>query len=104
MVAAEARASGLPLIVPDDGGAGDQFVMGQGRRYPAHDAAGLASAIIDFLADRSSRARTVAIAAAPGISDMGDHFAHRFGLYIAPPPPGYRWPLDWNHARIKASG
>lgn len=81
MVAAEARASGLPLIVPDDGGAGDQFVPGQGRRYPAHDAAGLAGAIADFLADGPAQARAAAVAAAPGIADMDDHFARLFALY-----------------------
>jgi alpha-1,6-mannosyltransferase len=81
MVAAEARASGLPLIVPDDGGAGDQFVAGQGYSYPAHDAAGLAGAIGTFLADGSSLHRGAAILAAPQIPDMDDHFARLFAAY-----------------------
>ncbi len=41
MVAAEAKASGLPLIVPDEGGAADQFSNGQGGVYTARSPASL---------------------------------------------------------------
>lgn len=81
MIAAEAKASGLPLIVPDEGGAGDQFVEGQGRRYRARDRAALANAITDFLGHAPSHERANAVAASAIIPNMNYHFSTLFGAY-----------------------
>lgn len=83
MVAAEAKASGLPLIVPDDGGASDQFTPGMGRRYQARNPAALAEAIAAFIASDPAAHRARAIRAAPGVPDMDDHFDRLFGAYAA---------------------
>ncbi len=81
MIAAEAKASGLPLIVPDEGGAADQFVAGQGRRYRSQDMVALAQAVTAFLADSPERDRAAATAAAASVPDMDDHFRRLFARY-----------------------
>jgi len=81
MVAAEGKASGLPIIVPDEGGASDQFVEGQGARYKARSAAALAAAIADFLAGDPVGARLRATAAAGAVPTMEAHFETLFNLY-----------------------
>ncbi|PZU09344.1 MAG: glycosyl transferase family 1 [Sphingobium sp.] len=79
MVAAEARASGLPVIVPDEGGASDQ-ARGGGFRYAATQAESMAMAIRDFIATREA-AREQATAAAPGVRTMDVHFDDLFATY-----------------------
>jgi alpha-1,6-mannosyltransferase len=75
MVAAEARASGLRVIVPDRGGAADHAV-GAGMTYMACDPASAASAILAALAlprpVETGHVRT-----------MDDHFAELFARYQA---------------------
>lgn len=83
MVAAEAKASGLPLIVPDDGGAGDQFAPGQGRLYPARNAAALADAITGFVSGSPAMDRAAAAVHARDVPDMDDHFDRLFATYAA---------------------
>ncbi|WP_068074523.1 glycosyltransferase [Novosphingobium lentum] len=83
MVAAEAKASGLPLIVPDEGGAADQFVPGQGELFRACSTASLASAIDRFITGGVGRARSRAVAAAPLVESLDDHFAKLFAAYEA---------------------
>ena len=82
MVAAEARASGLPIVVPDGGGAGDQALDGAGVRYAAGDAASAATAIGTAI-ERLPALRAAAVLAAPGVRTMDRHFAELFGLYAA---------------------
>ena len=79
----EAKASGLPIIVPDEGGASDQFVEGQGARYKARSASALAAAIAGFLAGDPDGARWRATAAAGGVPTMEAHFETLFALYAA---------------------
>ena len=81
MVAAEAKASGLPIIVPDEGGASDQFVEGQGRRYAARSGSALAAAITDFFAGDPDGDRARAVANAPAVPTMEMHFEALFSLY-----------------------
>ncbi len=81
MVAAEAKASGLPIIVPDEGGASDQFVPGQGARYKARSGSALAAAIVGFLADDPVGARLRATASAGQVPTMEAHFETLFALY-----------------------
>lgn len=81
MVAAEARASGLPLIVPDMGGATDQFREGQGMRYEAANTASLAAAISEFIDADPKRQRAAATADAFHVRTMDDHFDELFEIY-----------------------
>lgn len=81
IAAAEAKASGLPLIVPDEGGAADQFVAGAGERYRARSAMALADAIARFAAGNRDQHRRVAREAAAGVGTMDQHFARLFATY-----------------------
>lgn len=74
IAAAEAKASGLPLIAPDQGGAADQAMDAADRRYRAGSAKAAARAILSFR--RSEPPRT-----APPARTMDDHFAELFSLY-----------------------
>lgn len=81
MTAAEARASGLPLIVPDAGGARDHWVERQGGLYRSADAGALSAALVDFLGDDPPRHRLRAAATAAGVRSMDEHFADLFNRY-----------------------
>lgn len=75
MAAAEASASGVPVIVPDRGGAADFAVSGMGLSYRAADPADLVRAILtlpDGFAVRSTGCTARA---------MDDHFAALFAIY-----------------------
>ncbi len=78
MAAAEARASGLPVIVPDRGGAADHADRAPSRRYRAGDVQSLRDAILGFVADRSAIVPR-ALDEAPRTMDM--HFAELFQAY-----------------------
>ena len=91
MVAAEARASGLPMIVPDSGGASAQLAPGAGTSYRAGDATALTAAIMRFAAaDEGGAAgqwRAAAIAASQHPISMTDHFmalCHHYARLLAP--------------------
>jgi alpha-1,6-mannosyltransferase len=81
MVASEARASGLPLIAPDGGGAADQARLAGGWTYVSGDAASAADAISDFVATGGAQARARAVADAPDVRTMEAHFTDLFALY-----------------------
>jgi len=81
MVAAEARASGLPVIVPDEGGASDQARSGGGLLYRAAQADSLAAAIVDFVNGGPAEQRRRAAALAPSVMTMDDHFGRLFSAY-----------------------
>jgi alpha-1,6-mannosyltransferase len=74
MVAAEARASGLPLIVPDRGGAADHAVAGRDLLYRAADAASLREAVAGF------QRHDGPLAMAP-VRTMDAHFDDLFRTY-----------------------
>jgi alpha-1,6-mannosyltransferase len=80
MAAAEARASGLPVIAPDDGGASDHAHAGGGLTYRSGQAASLAEAIFRFLDDAGAY-RQKAAALAPSTMTMDDHFRVLFDSY-----------------------
>lgn len=76
MAGAEARASGLPMVVPDRGGAADHAMGGGGLTYAAGDADAASAAILQVL-DWPTR---------PDVSPprtMMDHFAGLFAEYEA---------------------
>ncbi|MEO5597582.1 MAG: glycosyltransferase [Novosphingobium sp.] len=76
MVAAEARASGLPLIVPDQGGAADHARASGGWTYTSANAASAAEVIVHFVDQRHELHRTRTTA-----RTMDDHFAELFASY-----------------------
>jgi alpha-1,6-mannosyltransferase len=82
LACAEASASGVPLIVPDDGGALDQLRPGAGTCYRANSAADLHRAL---LAAREALPSWQAIARRPGLParTMDDHFTALFQSYRA---------------------
>lgn len=81
MVAVEARASGLPLIVPDSGGAPDQLMPGAGFAYRSADPASLLQKLTDFLRADPVAMRMAAHAAAQNVRPMGAHFDMLFKHY-----------------------
>ena len=80
LVAAEARASGIPLIVPAGGAAADQVVAGAGITYRAGREASLEDAIGQFIARGPELQRAVAVRASRPRT-MEAHFADLFELY-----------------------
>ncbi|MEG3143289.1 glycosyltransferase [Sphingomonas sp. RT2P30] len=82
MVASEARASGLPLIVPDRGGAHDQRLAGAGLSYASGDERALTNAVRIF-ADRGVALQRQRAIAAAGVRTMDQHFAALFARYAA---------------------
>lgn len=81
MVAAEARASGLPLIVPDQGGALDHAWAGAGFTYAAGQSASLARAIGNFISQGPAALRAQAGTLAPQVMTMAGHFDGLFSAY-----------------------
>jgi alpha-1,6-mannosyltransferase len=82
MTPAEARASGLPIIVPDDGAAIDQLTPGAGLAYVAGDPASVADTVVDAI-DRLDALRAGALADSAQVREMDRHFEELFALYEA---------------------
>jgi len=85
MVAAEARASGVPLIVPDRGAAMDQLVSGAGTLFRSGSQISLERAIGRFLA-RGPELQRAAATRASRVRTMDEHFADLFAHYEALAP------------------
>lgn len=80
MVAAEARASGVPLLVPDFGAAYDQLLVGAGGSYRAGDVQSLARAIVTFVDRDPARQRAQARLQCK-VRTIDDHFTEIFTAY-----------------------
>jgi alpha-1,6-mannosyltransferase len=78
MVAAEARASGLPVIVPDRGGAADHANGMFDRHYHAADAGALREAMVTFA---DGRPFTRSLQETTAVRTIDDHFRDLFGFY-----------------------
>ena len=85
LVAAEARASGIPLIVPDRGAAVDQLVAGAGNSYRAGSEWALEQAIARFV-ERGPELQRAAAVRASRVRTMDEHFAELFERYEALAP------------------
>ena len=81
MIAAEARASGIPMFLPDGGAAADHLVPNAGHHYAAANPTSLAQAIRRFIEEDPKRHRTNAEAAAKSTRTMDAHFEDLFTLY-----------------------
>jgi alpha-1,6-mannosyltransferase len=81
MVAAEARASGLPVIVPDSGGAADQAMPGVGLHYRSGQSSDLARVMSEFLDSDPTAYRERAGQCAADVTTMDDHFERLFDAY-----------------------
>lgn len=82
LVAAEARASGIPLIVPDRGAAADQLVESAGMTFAAGREQSLEQAIARFVNRGPELQRAVAVRASCSRT-MDEHFAELFACYHA---------------------
>ena len=80
LVAAEARASGIPLIVPDRGAAVDQLVAGAGTTYSAGASARSSGRSTRFI-DRGPELQRAAAVRASRPRTMDEHFADLFASY-----------------------
>src|SRR5438309_6586708 len=88
MVAAEARASGTPLIVPDRGAAVDQLAPGAGMVYRGASEVSLERAIARFIRRGPELQRAAAVMSRL-VRTLAEHFADLFARYqqLAPLPP-----------------
>jgi alpha-1,6-mannosyltransferase len=82
MVAAEARASGVPLIVPNRGASVDQLVSGAGTVFRAASQISLERAIDRFI-DRGPELQRAAATRSSSVRTMDEHFADLFAHYEA---------------------
>jgi alpha-1,6-mannosyltransferase len=82
MVAAEARASGIPLIVPDRGAARDQLVPGGGQVFRAASQVSLQRALARFL-DRGPELQRATAGRSSQSRTMDEHFVELFARYEA---------------------
>ena len=80
LVAAEACASGIPLIVPDRGAAADQLVEGAGMTYTPGRELSLEQAIARFV-NRGPELQRAAAVRASRPRTMREHFADLFARY-----------------------
>jgi alpha-1,6-mannosyltransferase len=85
MVAAEARASGLPLIVPHRGAALDQLVPSGGLTYRAASQVSLERAIGRFI-DRGPELQRAVAVRSSRVRSMEEHFSDLFARYEALAP------------------
>lgn len=82
LVVAEGLCSGLPLVVPDVGGAADLAAPAYAEVYPPGDSGACAVAIERLLArDQAALREGCAAAARDKVGTMDDHFEQLFGFY-----------------------
>ncbi len=82
LVVAEAICSGIPVVVPDVGGAGDLAHKAYSETYEPGNAAQLSRAILRIIGrDRQKMVDACAISAKESIGTMDDHFKLLFEVY-----------------------
>jgi alpha-1,6-mannosyltransferase len=78
---AEAMSAGLPVVVPDEGGAAEMVEAGGGATYASLDAEACARAVLRVLARDPAEARGEALAVAARVPDVTEQFARTFEAY-----------------------
>lgn len=81
LVVAEAITSGLPVIVPDQGGAAELSAPEYSECYRAGDSAACAAAILKLLARDRATMRVAAAQAGALRPSIDDHFTNLFATY-----------------------
>jgi len=81
LVVAEAICSGVPIVVPDRGGAAALAGPGYAETYAAGDAEACSRGILRLLARDRGQLRSACAAAARRIGTMDEHFEGLFSLY-----------------------
>lgn len=81
LVIAEALASGVPVVVPDVGGAADLAKPDFSETYAPGDAAGASQALLRLLARPRGQMSEAAHTAALAIGSIDDHFLKLFSYY-----------------------
>jgi alpha-1,6-mannosyltransferase len=81
LVVAEAICSGVPIVVPDRGGAAALAGPAFAESYAAGDAESCGEAILRLMARDRGQLRNACAAAARRIGTMDEHFDELFGLY-----------------------
>lgn len=81
MVAGEARASGLPLIVPDLGGCADHARLSGGWIYKSADKNSLVETILGFAGTPQADVRRRAVEHARRVRTIDEHFSELFDFY-----------------------
>lgn len=81
LVVSEAVACGLPVVVPDAGGAVESADRSSGEVYPGLDAAACAAAILRILARDPVELRARALDAATRVPTAAAHFARVLAVY-----------------------
>jgi alpha-1,6-mannosyltransferase len=89
LVAAEARASGIPMIIPDRGAALDLLAPHAGTTYRAGNERSLQHAIADFIQSGTELQRAAAVRAS-SLRSIDQHFAELFAQYAVLGSPTYR--------------
>ncbi|MEP6784658.1 MAG: ROK family protein [Sphingomonadales bacterium] len=80
-VGGEARAAGLPLIMPDRGGAYDHARLADGFVYESADEVSLAKTVLDFIAAPRAEVRARALEHSKHVRTIDEHFADLFAYY-----------------------
>lgn len=78
---AEAIASGLPAVLPDQGGAAEQASGPSVRLYPSGDAEALAAAAATLMNQPANELRAHALEAAAAVPSLEQHFDALFAHY-----------------------
>jgi alpha-1,6-mannosyltransferase len=81
LVVSEAVASGLPVVVPDAGGAAESADLSCGELYPSLDAEACAAAVLRLLARDPVELRALALEAAKRVPTAAGHFARVLAVY-----------------------
>ena len=81
LVASEAMAAGLPLIVPDTGGCAEVADPRSSELYAARDAGALATAIVRFAGRDRAMIRRAAVVAAGRVRTDREHVEELLGYY-----------------------
>lgn len=102
LVVSEARASGIPLIVPNRGGAAAQLARGAGLAYRAGNERSLKRAILAFVERDPEAQRRRATLCSP-VRTMDDHFRELFDCYRQVERSSEDWTETWPVAAARSA-